>query len=132
TGPIAKEASPLHPRFKSLKKSLPLSSMTIKTGKSAPDTCVVGALRAFGLLLFDRFHRVVACRPRAVHGDAQFYVSSNGRAMSALGQKQTFAMQTGMSALPPCVDGSELARTFLNVCSIGRCSHVFGLFARFT
>jgi hypothetical protein len=37
-----------------------------------------------------------------------------------------------MSALPPCVDGSELARTFLNVCSIGRCSHVFGLFTRFT
>src|SRR5262249_24841893 len=35
-------------------------------------------------------------------------------------------------ALPPCVDGSELARTFLNVCSIGRCSHVFGLFARST
>src|SRR5262249_50446375 len=35
-----------------------------------------------------------------------------------------------MSALPPCVDGSELARTFLNVCSIGRCSHVFGLLAR--
>jgi hypothetical protein len=34
--------------------------------------------------------------------------------------------------LPPCVDGSELARTFLNVCSIGRCSHVFGLFTRFT
>jgi len=34
-----------------------------------------------------------------------------------------------MSALPPCVDGSELARTFLNVCSIGRCSHVFGLLA---
>src|SRR5262245_3461548 len=38
--------------------------------------------------------------------------------------------QTVMSALPPCVDGSELARTFLNVCSIGRCSHVFGLLAR--
>src|SRR5262249_54893844 len=38
--------------------------------------------------------------------------------------------QTAMSALPPCVDGSELARTFLNVCSIGRCSHVFGLLAR--
>jgi hypothetical protein len=35
-------------------------------------------------------------------------------------------------ALPSCVDGSELARTFLNVCSIGRCSHVFGLFTRFT
>src|SRR5262245_43236228 len=40
------------------------------------------------------------------------------------------AMEPKMSALPPCVDGSELARTFLNVCSIGRCSHVFGLLAR--
>jgi hypothetical protein len=55
-----------------------------------------------------------------------------GHRMSALGQKQTFALQEVMSALPPCVDGSELARTFLNVCSIGRCSHVFGLFTRFT
>jgi hypothetical protein len=27
----------------------------------------------------------------------------------------------------PCVDGSELARAFLTFCSIGRCSHVFGL-----
>jgi hypothetical protein len=27
----------------------------------------------------------------------------------------------------PCVDGSELARAFLHVCSIGRSSHVFGL-----
>jgi hypothetical protein len=27
----------------------------------------------------------------------------------------------------PCVDGSELARTFFHECSIGRCSHVFGL-----
>src|SRR5262245_6458107 len=51
--------------------------------------------------------------------------------MSALGQKRTFCDAAAMSALPPCVDGSELARTFLNVCSIGRCSHVFGLFARF-
>ena len=50
--------------------------------------------------------------------------------MSAMGQKQTCAVQPDMSALPPCVDGSELARTFLNVCSIGRCSHVFGLLAR--
>src|SRR5262245_7494942 len=41
-----------------------------------------------------------------------------------------YAVQYVMSALPPCVDGSELARTFLNVCSIGRCSHVFGLLAR--
>ena len=27
----------------------------------------------------------------------------------------------------PCVDGSGLARTFFTFCSIGRCSHVFGL-----
>src|SRR4029453_13158600 len=47
-----------------------------------------------------------------------------------LGQKQTLRQVQAMSALPPCVDGSELARTFLNVCSIGRCSHVFGLFTR--
>jgi hypothetical protein len=32
----------------------------------------------------------------------------------------------------PCVDGSELARTFSDVSSIGRCGHVFGLLARFT
>src|SRR5262249_39840462 len=53
--------------------------------------------------------------------------SANGACrmlMSALGQKQTFRSAIAMSALPPCVDGSELARTFLNVCSIGRCSHV--------
>src|SRR5262245_10788751 len=51
-----------------------------------------------------RFHRVVACRPRAVHGDAQFYLSSNSRAMSALGQKQTFHSAIVMSALPPKAD----------------------------
>jgi hypothetical protein len=27
----------------------------------------------------------------------------------------------------PCVDGSGLARAFFTLCSIGRCSHVFGL-----
>src|ERR1035437_6247097 len=32
----------------------------------------------------------------------------------------------------PCVDGSELARAFFTFCSIGRCSHVFGLLMRFT
>jgi hypothetical protein len=34
----------------------------------------------------------------------------------------------------PCVDGSGLARTrtFFTFCSIGRCSHVFGLSMRFT
>jgi hypothetical protein len=32
----------------------------------------------------------------------------------------------------PCVDGSVLARAFFTFCSIGRCSHVFGLSVRFT
>src|SRR5271163_3295076 len=31
-----------------------------------------------------------------------------------------------------CVDGSGLARAFFTFCSIGRCSHVFGLLMRFT
>jgi hypothetical protein len=31
-----------------------------------------------------------------------------------------------------CVDGSVLARAFFTFCSIGRCSHVFGLSVRFT
>jgi hypothetical protein len=34
----------------------------------------------------------------------QFYVSSDRPAMSALGQKQTFAVQKRMSALPPKAD----------------------------
>ena len=34
----------------------------------------------------------------------QFYVSSDRPAMSALGHKQTFAVQTVMSALPPKAD----------------------------
>ena len=34
----------------------------------------------------------------------QFYVSSDRPAMSALGQKQTFAVQKVMSALPPKAD----------------------------
>src|ERR1051325_3588123 len=32
--------------------------------------------------------------------------------MAALGQEQTFWGRAPMSALPPCVDGSELARAF--------------------
>ena len=34
----------------------------------------------------------------------QFYVSSDRPAMSALGQKRTFAVRNGMSALPPKAD----------------------------
>ena len=39
-------------------------------------------------------------------------------AMSALGHKRTFAVQNVMSALPPCVDGSELARTFFTFAAL--------------
>ena len=45
-----------------------------------------------------------ACRPQAVHDNAKFYLSSNGHAMSALGQKQTFAVQKSVSALLPKAD----------------------------
>jgi hypothetical protein len=69
-------------------------------------------------------------RPQLAADAVLFTVNGALFSMSALGQKRTFAVQNSMSALPPCVDGSELARTFLNVCSIGRCSHVFGLLAR--
>ncbi len=31
----------------------------------------------------------------------------------------------------PCVDGSELARRIFTFAGVGRCSHVFGLLARF-
>ena len=67
--------------------------------------------------------------------------------MAALGQTQKSECATGQSALPsrtdvasracqvrkvPCVDGAGLARAFFTFCSIGRCSHVFGLLMRFT
>jgi hypothetical protein len=67
--------------------------------------------------------------------------------MSLLGQTQKSECATGKSALPsttgivsqtcqvrkvPCVDGSGLARAFFTFCSVGRCSHVFGLLVRFT
>jgi hypothetical protein len=32
----------------------------------------------------------------------------------------------------PCVDGSGLARTFFTYAGLGQCSHVFGLWVRFT
>ena len=38
----------------------------------------------------------------------------------------------GSASFVPCVDGSGLARAFFTFCSIGRCSHVFGLLMRFT
>src|SRR5262249_4563040 len=43
----------------------------------------------------------VSCRLVGGDDDTQFYVSSDDCAMSALGQKQTFAPQKAMSALPP-------------------------------
>jgi len=42
------------------------------------------------------------------------------------------ARSLGQVRKVPCVDGSVLARAFFTFCSIGRCSHVFGLLMRFT
>jgi hypothetical protein len=42
------------------------------------------------------------------------------------------SVQRWDAVLGSCVDGSELARAFFTFCSIGRCSHVFGLEMRFT
>ena len=65
----------------------------------------------------------------------------------SVGQERTSKVLSAMSALPlkadidrrqqdvrfvPCVDGSELARDIFHVRRVSRCSHVFGLFARFT
>jgi hypothetical protein len=67
--------------------------------------------------------------------------------MSQLGQKRKLRCSTAKSAIPPkadiprrlpdvrfvpCVDGSELARDIFTFTEFSRCSHVFGLFARFT
>src|SRR5262249_11094301 len=46
-------------------------------------------------------HDAFPCRPSARFVVVRFYGSSGGRAMSALGQKQTCAAQQPMSALPP-------------------------------
>src|SRR5262249_48607493 len=46
-------------------------------------------------------HDAFPCRPSARVVVVRFYGSFGGRAMSALGQKQTYAMQKAMSALPP-------------------------------
>src|SRR5262245_66271955 len=51
--------------------------------------------------------------------------------MTAVGQSRPFGDAGSMSGLPPCVDGSELARRIFTS-QIGRCSHVFGLLVRFT
>ena len=51
--------------------------------------------------------------------------------MSALGQKQTLRSS---HARPLCAMCGRLlvGKGFLHVCSLGRCSHVFGLFVRHT
>jgi uncharacterized protein YcaQ len=46
--------------------------------------------------------------------------------------KSVFEYWTHALSYVPCVDGSGLARAFFTFCSIGRCSHVFGLLMRFT
>ena len=47
----------------------------------------------------------------------------------ALGQRQKCAVHQPAVCYGPCVDGSGLARTFFTLQHIGRCGHVFGLFA---
>jgi hypothetical protein len=52
--------------------------------------------------------------------------------MSALLPTADIHHGDGYVSFVPCVDGSGLARAFFTFCSIGRCSHVFGLLMRFT
>ena len=51
--------------------------------------------------------------------------------MSALPQKRTFPRSSSMSALCQC-GRLRVGKSFLHACSIGRCSHVFGLLVRHT
>jgi hypothetical protein len=52
--------------------------------------------------------------------------------MSALGQKQTFAVQKRLVRFTPMCGRLRVGKDFLHVCSIGRCAHVFGLCVRHT
>jgi hypothetical protein len=52
--------------------------------------------------------------------------------MSLMGQTADICVLSEHFRFVPCVDGSVLARAFFTFCSIGRCSHVFGLSVRFT
>src|ERR1019366_8743290 len=51
---------------------------------------------------------------------------------SALHLKADSSQTSRHDCFVSCVDGSELARAFFTFCSIGRCSHVFGLLMRLT
>src|SRR5882672_8022283 len=88
-----------------------------------------------GFLLWRFAYAGPTCPPRHHHGAA----------IRKPSQKRRFGDRSVTSALPqltdipgvcrhvskvPCVDGSELARAFFTLCSIGRCSHVFGLLTR--
>jgi hypothetical protein len=52
--------------------------------------------------------------------------------MSALAPKADMVQHNRDVRFVPCVDGSELARDIFTFGRVSRCSHVFGLFARFT
>ena len=51
--------------------------------------------------------------------------------MSGLPSEADITSALGNVGFGPCVDGSRLARRIITL-QVGRCSHVFGLFARFT
>jgi hypothetical protein len=61
----------------------------------------LGPSRAQALYRFFTSTASLHVAPLGDHDDAQFYASSDGGTMSALGHKQTYASQQGMSALPP-------------------------------
>jgi hypothetical protein len=84
---------------------------------------MVGVLRAFGSLVRRCFPGFIllprrCMSPLAVHDNAQCYANPSICAMvrmSALGHKRTYAVQKGMSALPPIADIRD-AKT--NVCFV--------------
>ena len=71
-----------------------------------------GVLSTYTLDRPSAFNASLHVAPPGDHRDARFYWSSDGHAMSALGQKQTCALHQPMSALPPNQEFSELRDWF--------------------
>ena len=63
---------------------------------------------------------------------ADVLVHGRAIARSALPSRTDIVSRACHVRKVPCVDGSGLARAFFTFCSVGRCSHVFGLLVRFT
>jgi hypothetical protein len=78
-----------------------------------------------GFLLFEY---ALAGKSSAIGTFAKYELAPS---RSGLRRKPDMLKKARHFAFVPCVDGSRLARVFFT-CSAGRCSHVFGLFARIT